>query len=52
MNEKRFRPQFNQMDTTEKQVLMENLAARYAMSYQALHTNDTWCRSCTTGISG
>ena len=25
MNEKRFRPQFNQMDTTEKQVLMENL---------------------------
>ena len=28
MNEKRFRPQFNQMDTTEKQVLMENLAAR------------------------
>ena len=29
MNEKRFRPQFNQMDTTEKQALMESLAARY-----------------------
>ena len=29
MNEKLFRPQFNQMDTTEKQTLMESLAARY-----------------------
>ena len=38
MNEKRFRPQFNQMDTTEKQVLMENLAARYAMTFLGLHT--------------
>ena len=36
MNEKRFRPQFNQMDTTEKQVLMENLAARYAMTFLGL----------------
>ena len=29
MNEKLFRPQFNQMDTTEKQALMESLAAHY-----------------------
>ena len=29
MNEKLSRPQFNQMDTTEKQTLMESLAARY-----------------------
>ena len=38
MNEKRFRPQFNQMDTTEKRVLMENLAGRYAMTFLGLHT--------------
>ena len=50
MNEKRFRPQFNQMDTTEKQVLMENLAARYAMTFLGLHTFDRWGQSCTTGI--
>ena len=29
MNEKLFRTQFNQMETTEKQALMESLAARY-----------------------
>lgn len=29
MNERLFRTQFNQMDTTEKQALMESLAARY-----------------------
>ena len=29
MNERLFRPQFNQMETTEKQALMENLAVRY-----------------------
>ena len=50
MNEKRFRPQFNQMDTTEKRVLMENLAARYAMTFLGLHTFDRWGQSCTTGI--
>ena len=33
MNEKLYRPQFNQMDTTEKQVLMESLAARYTMTF-------------------
>ena len=50
MNEKRFRPQFNQMDTTEKRVLMENLAGRYAMTFLGLHTFDRWGQSCTTGI--
>ena len=50
MNEKRFRPQFNQMDTTEKRVLMENLAARYTMTFLGLHTFDRWGQSCTTGI--
>ena len=29
MNEKLSRPQFNQMDTTEKQTLMESLADRF-----------------------
>ena len=38
------------MDTTEKQVLMENLAARYAMTFLGLHTFDRWGQSCTTGI--
>ena len=33
MNEKLSRPQFNQMDTTEKQTLMESLAARYNMTF-------------------
>ena len=50
MNEKRFRPQFNQMDTTEKRVLMENLAGRYAMTFLGLHTFERWGQSCTTGI--
>ena len=50
MNEKLFRPQFNQMDTTEKQTLMESLAARYDMTFLGLHTFDRWGQSCTTGI--
>ena len=50
MNEKLSRPQFNQMDTTEKQALMESLAARYAMTFLGLHTFDRWGQSCTTGI--
>ena len=36
MNEKLSRPQFNQMDTTEKQTLMESLAARYDMTFLGL----------------
>ncbi len=40
MNEKLSRPQFNQMDTTEKQTLMESLAARYNMTFLDLHTFD------------
>ena len=50
MNEKLSRPQFNQMDTTEKQTLMESLAARYDMIFLGLHTFDRWGQSCTTGI--
>ena len=37
MNEKLSRPQFNQMDTTEKQTLMESLAARYNMTLSLIH---------------
>lgn len=50
MNERLFRTQFNQMDTTEKQALMESLAARYDMTFLGLHTFDRWGQSCTTGI--
>ena len=50
MNEKLSRPQFNQMDTTEKQTLMESLAARYNMTFLDLHTFDRWGQSSTTGI--
>ena len=50
MNEKLSRPQFNQMGTTEKQTLMESLAARYNMTFLDLHTFDRWGQSCTTGI--
>ena len=38
MNKKLSRPQFNQMETTEKQALMESLAARYDMTFLGLHT--------------
>ena len=50
MNEKLFRTQFNQMETTEKQALMESLAARYDMTFLGLHTFDRWGQNCTTGI--
>lgn len=50
MNEKLFRPQFNQMETTEKQALMERLAARYDMTFLGLNNFDRWGQSCTTGI--
>ena len=39
MNEKLSRPQFNQMDTTEKQTLMESLAARYNMTFPVSYTH-------------
>jgi len=38
------------MGTTEKQTLMESLAARYNMTFLDLHTFDRWGQSCTTGI--
>ena len=50
MNENLFRTQFNQLETTEKQALMERLAARYTMTFLGLHTFDRWGQSCTTGI--
>ena len=50
MNERLFRPQFNQMETTEKQALMESLATRYDMTFLGLYTFDRWGQSCTTGV--
>ena len=50
MNERLFRTQFNQMETTEKQALMESLATRYDMTFLGLHTFDHWGQNCTTGI--
>lgn len=50
MNENLFRPQFNQMDNTDKQTLMEGLAARYGITFLSLHTFDRWGERCTTGI--
>ena len=45
MNERLFRTQFNQMETTEKQALMESLATRYDMTFLGLHTFDRWART-------
>ena len=50
MNVNLYRPQFNKMDPTEKQALMENLAVRYDMAFLGLHTFDRWGQSCTTGV--
>ena len=50
MNKNLYRSQFNQMETTEKQALMESLAARYAMTFLGLHIFDRWGQNCTTGI--
>ena len=50
MNENLFRTQFDQLETTEKQALMESLAARYDMAFLGLHTFDRWGQSSTTGI--
>ena len=52
MNETLSRPRFNQMETPEKQALMEKLAARYDMTFLGLHTFDRWGQSCTTGVFG
>ena len=50
MNVNLYRPQFNKMDPTEKQALMENLAVRYDMAFLGLHTFERWGQSCTTGV--
>ena len=50
MNENLSRSQFNQMETTEKQALMERLAARYDMAFLGLRTFDRWGQNCTTGV--
>ena len=50
MNEKLFRPEFHQMETAEKQALMERLAARYTMAFLGLQSFDRWGQSCTTGV--
>ena len=50
MNEKLSRTQFDQLENTEKQALMESLAARYDMTFLSLHTFDRWGQSSTTGI--
>ena len=50
MNENLFRTQFDQLENTEKQALMESLAARYNMTFLGLHTFDRWGQSSTTGI--
>src|SRR5699024_1348666 len=50
VNENLFRTQFDQMETTEKQALMENLAARYNMTFLGLQPFDRWGQSCTTDI--
>ena len=50
MNENLFRTQFDQLETTEKQALMESLATRYDMTFLGLHTFDRWGQTSTTGI--
>ena len=50
MNERLFRIQFDQLENTEKQALMESLAARYDMTFLGLQPFDRWGQSSTTGI--
>ena len=50
MNEKLFRPEFHQIETAEKQALMERLAARYTMAFLGLQSFDRWGQSCATGV--
>lgn len=45
MNVNLYRTQFNKMDPTEKQALMENLAVRYDMAFLGLHTFERWGQS-------
>ena len=50
MSGKLFRPEFDQMETAEKQAMMETLARRYDMTFLGLQTFDRWGQSCTTGV--
>ena len=50
MNKNLFHPQFDRLETTEKQALVESLAARYDMTFLGLHTFDRWGQSSTTSI--
>lgn len=50
MNKKLSRTQFNQIDATKKQALMERVAVCYDMTFLGLYTFDRWDQSCTTGI--
>ena len=50
MSRKLFRREFDQMQTAEKQAMMEALAHRYGMTFLGLQTFNRWGQSCTTGI--
>ena len=51
MNVNLYRPQFNKMDPTEKQALMENLAVRYDMAFLGLHTFEAGARAAPPAYS-
>lgn len=50
MNEKLSRTQFKQIETTEKQALMEPLATRYKIKFLGLQPLDPWGQNCTIGV--
>ena len=50
MNKNLYRPQFEQLNTTEKLALMQALAERYQMTFQSLYAFSRWGQSCTTGV--
>ena len=54
MNENLFRTQFDQLETTEKQALMERLAARYRLPLYAMPRlrNPLFCGSLHPGYAG
>ena len=50
MNENLYRPQFNQLEETEKLALMQTLEDRYNMKFRELHAFSRWGQRCTTGV--